>query len=139
MNAKQWLAAAVAATGAVGALASRSPLQADDPSAGKPATVVAWDPTCAPQYPVAAIQSGAQGVTRVAVHLDEAGKVVSVAIVQRSGSTHEHHLLDSEAARAISRCPFTPARDPYGKAVPSVVTLEQEWHVDGAQASAAGH
>jgi len=138
MNAKQWFAAALAATGAAGAPASQSPLQADDPSAGKPATVVAWDPSCAPQYPVAAIQSGAQGVTRVAVHLDEAGKVVSVDIVQRSGSTREHHMLDSEAARAISRCPFTPARDQAGQAVPSVVTLEQEWHVDGAQANAAG-
>jgi TonB family protein len=138
MNAKQWFAAAVAATGAAGALASQSPLQTDDPSAGKPATVVAWDPRCAPQYPVAAVQSGAQGVTRVAVHLDEAGKVVSVDIIQRSGNTREHHMLDSEAARAISRCPFTPARDATGKAIASVVTLEQEWHVDGAQASAAG-
>jgi len=138
MNARHWIVATVAATGAGAALASQSPLQADDPSAGKPATVVAWDPSCAPQYPVAAIQSGAQGVTRVAVHLDEAGKVVSLDIVQRSGSTHEHHLLDSEAARAIARCPFTAARDAAGKAIPSVVTLTQEWHVDGAQASAAG-
>jgi len=138
MNARQWFAAAVAATGAAGALASQSPLQADDPAAGKPATVVAWDPSCAPQYPMAAIQSGAQGVTRVAVHLDAAGKVASVDVVQRSGSTREHRMLDSEAARAIARCPFTPARDEAGKAIPSVVTLEQEWHVDGAQASAAG-
>jgi len=138
MNARHWIVAAVVAAAAGTALASQSPLQADDLSAGKPATVVAWDPSCAPQYPVAAVQSGAQGVTRVAVHLDEGGKVVSVDIVQRSGSTREHHMLDSEAARAISRCPFTPARDQAGKAVPSVVTLEQEWHVDGAQVSAAG-
>lgn len=137
MNARHWIVAAVAAAGAAGALASPSPLQADDPSAGKPATVVAWDPSCAPKYPVAAIQSGAQGVTRVAVHLDDAGKVMSVDIVQRSGSTHEHHMLDSEAARAIARCPFTPAKDATGAPIPSVVTLTQEWHVDVAQASAA--
>jgi TonB family protein len=139
MNARHWIVAVAAAAGAAGALASPSPLQADDPSAGKPATVVAWDPSCAPKYPVAAIQSGAQGVTRVAVHLDEAGKVVSVDVVQHSGLTHEHHMLDSEAARAIARCPFTAARDEAGKAIPSVVTLEQEWHVDGVQANASSH
>jgi TonB family protein len=134
MISKQCLAAAAAAMGATSALAL--PPQ-DPPPEPKAATVVAWDPSCAPQYPVAAIQSGAQGVTRVAVHLDEAGKVTAVDIVQRSGDTREHRLLDSEAARAIARCPFTAARDGTGKAIPSVVTLTQEWHVDAAQTSAA--
>lgn len=136
MNAK-WLAAAMAAMGAAGAWAQAPAQEAGAGPVGKAATVVAWDPSCAPQYPVAAIQSGAQGVTRVAVHLDQAGQVTAVDIVQRSGDTREHRLLDSEAARAIARCPFTAARDAAGKAIPSVVTLTQEWHVDGAQANAA--
>ncbi len=134
MNARQGLAAIAAAIGAAGAWALPP---ADPPPEPKAATVVAWDPSCAPQYPVAAIKSGAQGVTRVAVHLDDAGKVTAVDIVQRSGDTREHRLLDSEAARAIARCPFTPARDGAGKAIPSVVTLSQEWHVDVAQADAS--
>ena len=134
MNARHWLAATIAATGAAGAWALPP---ADPPPEPKAATVVAWDPSCAPQYPVAAIKSGAQGVTRVAVHLDEAGKVTSIDIVRRSGDTREHRMLDSEAARAIALCPFTAARDGTGKAIPSVVTLTQEWHVDGVQANAA--
>ena len=134
MNAKQCLAAAMVAMGAAGALAQ--PPQ-DPPPEAKAATVVAWDPSCAPQYPVAAIKSGAQGVTRVAVHLDETGNVTAVDIVQRSGDTREHRMLDSEAARAIARCPFTAARDANGRPIASVVTLSQEWHVDVAQADAA--
>lgn len=134
MNATQALVAMMFATLAASALAL--PPQ-DPPPEPKAATVVAWDPSCAPQYPVAAIQSGAQGVTRVAVHLDEAGKVTAVDIVQRSGDTREHRLLDSEAARAIARCPFTAARDSAGKPIASVVTLTQEWHVDAAQANPA--
>jgi TonB family protein len=134
MTARHCLAAATVAMCATSALAL--PPQ-DPPPEPKAATVVAWDPSCAPQYPVAAIQSGAQGVTRVAVHLDEAGKVTAVDIVQRSGDTREHRLLDSEAARAIARCPFTAARDGAGKPIASVVTLTQEWHVDGAQANPA--
>ena len=133
MNAKHWLAASLAAT--VATAASALP-PADPPPEPRAATVVAWDPSCAPQYPVAAIKSGAQGTTRVAVHLDEAANVTAVDIVQRSGDTREHRLLDGEAARAIARCPFTAARDGTGKAITSVVTLTQEWHVDGLQASA---
>ena len=134
MNAKHWLAASIAATGATAAWALPP---VDPPSEPRPATVVAWDPSCAPQYPVAAIKSGAQGVTRVAVHLDEIANVTAVDIVQRSGDTREHRLLDAEAARAIARCPFTAARDASGRPIPSVVTLTQEWHVDGVQANAA--
>ena len=136
MNARLALVALTAAITTASALAL--PPQ-DPPPEPKAATVVAWDPSCAPQYPVAAIKSGAQGTTRVAVHLDEAGKVTAVDIVQRSGDTREHRLLDSEAARAIARCPFTAARDGTGKPIPSVVTLSQEWHVDGAAAAAATH
>ena len=75
----------------------------------------------------------------MAVHLDEAGQVVAVEVVQRSGESREHRMLDSEAARAIARCPFTAARDEAGQAIPSVVTLTQEWRVDGSQANAAAH
>ena len=130
MNARLALVALTAAITTASALAL--PPQ-DPPPEPKAATVVAWDPSCAPQYPVAAIKSGAQGTTRVAVHLDEAGKVTAVDIVERSGDTREHRLLDAEAARAIARCPFTPARDGAGKPTPSVVTLTQEWRVDTAQ------
>ena len=134
MNPKQCLAAALALAGIASALAQPPP---DPPPTARAATVVAWDPSCAPQYPVAAIQSRAQGTTSVAVHLDEAARVTSVEIVHRSGDTREHRMLDAEAARAIARCPFTPARDGTGKAIPSVVTLTQEWHVDSAQAGSA--
>ena len=134
MNAKHWLVALAAAAGTAGAWALPP---VDPPPEPRAATVVAWDPSCAPQYPIAAIKSGAQGVTRVAVHLDEAANVTAVDIVQRSGDTREHRLLDAEAARAIARCPFTAARDGAGRAIASVVTLTQEWQVDGAQASAA--
>ena len=134
MDARQCLAAMTAAMGVGGAWALPP---ADPPPEPKAATVVAWDPSCAPQYPVAAIKSGAQGTTRVAVHLDEVANVTAGDIVQRSGDTREHRLLDAEAARAIARCPFTAARDGTGKAIASVVTLTQEWHVDGLQASAS--
>lgn len=124
--------AAFAATvaGHAGAQASAEPSQA------QPASVVAWDPACAPKYPQAAVLAGVQGTTRVAVHLDAAGKVVSVDVVQSAGEKREHRMLDHETVRAVALCPFTPARDASGKPVASVVTMSQEWHLapaaDGA-------
>lgn len=85
---------------------------------------------CRPEYPLAALRTGAQGRTRLAFHLDEMGKVLAVDVVQSAGDTPQHRLLDSAAAHALATCRFEPQRDADGKAVPGVVTLTYSWHLE---------
>ena len=91
--------------------------------------ILATVPACRPEYPAAAIRTGAQGTTRLAFHLDETGKVLGVDIVQHAGETREHRLLDSAAAHALSTCAFQPARDAAGKPVPGVVKVTYVWRI----------
>lgn len=85
---------------------------------------------CRPEYPLAALRSHAQGTTRLAFKLDETGKVLQADVVQSAGSSYGHHLLDAEAAYALSKCIFRPVLDADGKPVPGTVTLNYTWRIE---------
>jgi protein TonB len=69
----------------------------------------------APEYPPDAARRREQGVVSLELRIDEAGRVVSVEIVQSSGSPR----LDEAARRQLATWHFRPAfKD--GKPVPSV-------------------
>ena len=98
------------------------------PAAGE-GRIQGMTPACRPEYPPAAVRSGAQGTTGLAFHVDETGKVLGVDIVQHSGDTREHHLLDASAAHFLSLCPFQPVRDAAGNAIPGVVKVTYTWRL----------
>ena len=102
----------------------------EPPRDGGEARLLAKGRECRPGYPVAALRAGAQGVTRLAFHLDETGKVLRTEIVQSAGNSREHHLLDSAAATALATCPFKPIQDAAGKPIPGTVTLSFTWRLE---------
>jgi TonB family protein len=95
--------------------------------ASTPAPMPAPRPDCRPVYPAAALRVQAQGVTHIAFHVDETGKVTSAEVVTSSGNSREHRLLDLAAVMALSRCPITPAHDESGHPIASTVTVDYTW------------
>ncbi len=95
-----------------------------EPAASTPPQV-----DCRPRYPNAALRAQVQGVTRLAFHVDATGKLTQVDIVRSSGPTREHRMLDSEAARALSLCPFTAELDEQGHPVDSVFEVSYTWRL----------
>ena len=85
---------------------------------------------CRPGYPVRALEQGAQGATHLRFYLDATGKPTAVGIVESSGSTPEHHLLDLAAAKGLIECPFVPGRDANGQPVPSEVDVTYTWKLE---------
>jgi len=102
----------------------------EPPRDGGEAHILAKRRECRPGYPPAALRAGAQGVTRLAFHLDETGKVLRTEIAQSAGNSREHHLLDSAAATALANCPFQPIQDAAGKPIPGTVMLSFTWRLE---------
>jgi periplasmic protein TonB len=71
------------------------------------APVAQMTPTCTPKYPKAALQAEVTGTTGLAMLVNEAGRVTRVRIVESSGDTPVHKLLDLVTTTAIWDCPFT--------------------------------
>ena len=101
----------------------------EPPSPAHEARMLAMPPACRPGYPLDALRAGAQGTSALAFHLDETGQVLGVEVVRPSGDTPDHRALDSAAARALSHCPFEPARDASGRGVPGVATSSYTWRL----------
>lgn len=119
------------AAAAVLALTLATGARADDaPQSAAVAGKVLMSKDCAPDYPSAALRKGPQGTTTLAFQVDATSKVTGVDVVQASGPTREHRLLDAAAAAALSRCPFVPAKDDQGKPVASVITVYYTWRLD---------
>ena len=102
----------------------------EPPREARETRILTKRPDCGPTYPMAALRAGAQGVTRLAFHLDETGKVLRTEIVQSAGNSREHHLLDAAAAAGLATCPFQPIRDEGGKPIPGTVTLSFTWRLE---------
>jgi periplasmic protein TonB len=74
-----------------------------------------------PEYPRAAIRADAEGRTVVMLTVSASGEVSDVRVVEKSGDTTMHALLDAEAVRVTASCRFpeavgtapTQARLPY--------------------------
>lgn len=116
---------AVAAWGIAAATGAGAQAPASAPSQIAPEASPQVD--CKPRYPQAAVRAGAQGVTRLAFHVDATGKLTQVDIVGRSGPTREHQMLDKAAASALSLCPFKAATDANGHPIESVFTVNYTW------------
>ena len=88
------------------------------------------DPTCRPSYPEAAVRAQATGVSRLRFTIDARGNVVTAEIIQSSGPTREHRMLDNSAKFALATCPIKPAVDANGVPVASTVELTYTWKLD---------
>ena len=110
---------------ATGAALAQAPVAASAVAAEIPNPT----PDCRPEYPEAALRAQVQGVSRLAFHVDETGKVTSSEVVHSSGHSREHRLLDMAALKALAHCPIKVARDENGNPVASVVTLNYTWRL----------
>lgn len=110
---KNWAVALAATMLAMAACAA-------DPAAS--AVEVRPPPTgrgCRPEYPRAAVRAGAQGAVTMRLHVEADGTVSQVDVVQSSGTTYAHKLLDRAAVEAMLRCQVAPNKDAAGNAVPA--------------------
>jgi protein TonB len=82
---------------------------------------------CRPAYPGAALRAGATGVSRLRFTIDPSGQVTNAQILQPSGPTREHHLLDQAAAAALAQCPVTVGTDEAGRATASSADVDYVW------------
>jgi periplasmic protein TonB len=82
---------------------------------------------CHAEYPGAAARAGATGVSRIRFPIDPPGKVTNAQILQSSGPTREHRLLDQAAAAALAQCPVTVGTDDAGHAMASTADVEYVW------------
>ena len=89
---------------------------------------IAWSQNACPipEYPRAALRAEATGVTRVTVTVGLEGTVTDVRVVQRSGESEAHALLDRAAVRAMQACQFDPAAG----SLPARATREFVWKID---------
>ena len=78
------------------------------------------DPTASPQpnYPMAALRRGMEGVVTLLVTVDAEGQVTRVRVLESSG----HGLLDRAAQDGVRKWRFTPATE-NGKAVPGAARV----------------
>ena len=82
---------------------------------------------CRPEYPAAAQRTGAEGVSRIRFTVDALGKVIGAQILQSSGATREHRLMDKAAAEALAQCPVTMGIDEQGRPVGGTADVEYRW------------
>ena len=96
----------------------------------RPAVIYPNARACQPEYPAAALKAHAQGVTGVRFTVSAEGRLLGARIVQASGSTPEHQLLDEAAVTALSRCPFRAGTDESGKAVGAEINVSYRWKLE---------
>lgn len=79
-------------------------------------------------YPAAARDARAQGVTRTRIDITTDGRPSGCTVRRSSGD----RLLDETTCRLVlARFHFRPARDQSGRAVADSVDYEQEWSISG--------
>ena len=85
---------------------------------------------CRPSYPAAAQRVGAEGVSRIRFTVDALGHVIGAQILQASGATREHRLMDKAAAEALAQCPVTMGIDDEGRPVGGTADVEYHWSLN---------
>jgi TonB family protein len=78
-----------------------------------------------PVYPLAAMSAKAEGTTALHLKIDDGGHVLDREVVQKSGATPEHQLLDIALDKAYRFCTFPPA----AAGTVRDITLSYAWHV----------
>ena len=96
-------------------------------AAARPARLNAGAAACRPVYPAAAQRTGATGVSRIRFTVDALGRIASAQILQSSGPTREHRLMDKAAADALSQCPVTVGTDEAGRPVGGTADVDYVW------------
>ncbi len=96
----------------------------------RPAVIDANAPMCKPTYPEQAVAAKAEGQTIVQLTVNGRGIVTAASIPHHSGTTPEHHLLDSAAIHSLVKCPFRPGLDELGNALGTTVVVTYRWHLD---------
>jgi TonB family protein len=92
--------------------------------------------SCQPVYLPAARAARAEGVTKLAFQIDADGRIASADVVESSGPTPEHKLLDQEVARAVKGCSlFRRKLDANGQGVPYSITMGYHWGLPPADGS----
>jgi TonB family protein len=89
-------------------------------------------------YPVSALRSMAEGLTRFRLDVNAEGHVAGCTIVQPSGTD----ALDTATCALLSaRASFTPATDRKGRPIVSSYTSSVRWQVpdNGGEAAARAH
>ena len=99
----------------------------------RPAVIYPNNPGCRPEYPAVALRARAQGITRVRFTIGADGRLVSARVVQLSGTTPEHQLLDEAALAALSRCPFSAGVDESGRPIGAEITVTYQWVLDAVR------
>jgi TonB family protein len=79
-----------------------------------------------PEYPPSARRAKAEGTTGLHLKIDDGGHVLDRDIVQKSGTTHEHLLLDIALDRAFRECSFPPAANGSVRDI----TLTYTWRIE---------
>lgn len=96
------------------------------PDLSRPAQLEASQ--CArPAYPRAALRSEATGTTRIRFRVDAGGRVTDARVLQHSGPSREHRLLDRAAVETLGRCRFSAGLDSRGRPVGGFATVEYVW------------
>ena len=93
----------------------------------RPARLDAGAAQCRPVYPAAAQRAGATGVSKIRFMVDALGRVSSAQILQSSGPTREHRLMDKAAADALAQCPVAAGTDETGRAVGGTADVDYVW------------
>ena len=79
-----------------------------------------------PKYPRTALKANRTGTTTISFMVDAAGRVSEATILQKSGNTAEHVLLDEEALKTIKACRFSEAKG----YPPSRVVQSFRWKIE---------
>jgi TonB family protein len=98
-----------------------------NPNPVGPARIHSDDKSCKPDFPGAAMRSGAEGQTTVQFNIDANGHPTAWNILRSAGPTLQHGLLDFAAVESLSKCRFDPARDAEERAVPANATIEYKF------------
>ena len=99
-------------------------------AAARPAVLNAGAVGCRPVYPAAAQRAGATGVSKIRFTVDALGRIASAQILQSSGPTREHRLMDQAAAAALAQCPVTVGTDEAGRAVGGTADVDYVWSLN---------
>src|SRR5690242_7722226 len=79
-----------------------APGSAASAPARRPIGKLVWDQR--PEYPAAARQAHATGITRVELKVSPDGQVLETKLLASSGTTAEHQLLDQTALASMAHC-----------------------------------